>query len=152
MVEFHRIVGFVAAVIANKVTALRIAEIDVAISKFDREILRYFVGKAGMKRPGEAPLACGICISVTQKLNGDITEAADRIAAHANTGADEGRNVVPSAEIDIGICREPPCRLAGGVVVVERLGANVADAKPVEISTRTVFASDVETQPLVEIV
>jgi len=59
MVEFHRIEEVVGAGEGDEVATLRIAQVDIAVGKLERNIAINLVGETGMQRPREIPFAGG---------------------------------------------------------------------------------------------
>src|ERR1019366_5238081 len=138
----------------------RVAEIKITIGQLDRKILRYSVGEARVQRPRKIPLAGVACVRIAAataccgvNAGREIAEIRDRVTAEAHAGADERRDVVPSAEVDVAVQQERPFVLAGRVAVDDYPAGIIPrrDIQPVEICAAAVFASDIETQPVIEV-
>jgi len=158
--EFHRVVEIVGAGERDEVAALGIAEVDVSIGELERDITIKLVGETGMQRPREIPFAGGAAKGVaasaaharrTVHADRDVAEVADRVAAEADTGADEWRDVPPGAEVNISVEHEGPFGLAGGITVVREAAAgNGANVETMEIRRAPVFTGEIEPQPVVD--
>src|SRR5262249_2109102 len=151
--------GVWQVVVTVEVTGLRIAEIEIAISELDREIVRDPIGEARIERPSEAPLAGVIGIRVAHAqvdpwacINVDVAKIADGVAAEADAGADEGRKPRPSAEIDIAIQQERQFGLAAGVPVGRIASAIMSIIQTVEIRFAAILAGDINSEPIVDVV
>src|SRR6478752_1795384 len=162
MMEFHRIVEIVGAVESDDITALRIAEVDISVGELDRGVAPKLIGQTGMQRPREIRLArragVGVAAAAGRATRAVVTdryvaEITDRVAAEPDTGAEEGREIPPGAEIDVAVEQESPFGLAGEITVVGKSAAgDGADIECVEIRLPTVFTGYVETQPVIECV
>src|SRR5665647_601189 len=155
--KFVRVVtGPIRTIVPDHVAAPRIAQIDVTIGELDRDIFRHLVTHTRVERPSEAPLAGSIGISVAlgaaNRMNGHIAETADGVTTHADASADEGCEIVPGTEIDIGVRQERPLRFAAEIAVGRVSRSGSSDIVAVKVGATAIFAGEVEAQPFVEIV
>src|SRR6185437_8571828 len=98
-----------------------------------------------------AAAAAGARVAI--RASGKVPEIADRVAAHADASADEWRDLVPCAEVDVTVEQERPFRLAARVTIVSRAAAgNGADIEAVEIRLAAIFSRHVEAQPIIDVI
>src|SRR6478609_9218623 len=96
-----------AVVVRAEVAGIGVAEIHVAVGEFDGEAGADLVGETGMGGPGEIPLTVvgevGHAVGEPAGIDPGavVTEAAELVVGTADTGADEGGDAPPGAEIDI---------------------------------------------------
>src|SRR5882757_2070122 len=97
-----------------------VAEIEIAIGQFDREVLVDLVGKTGVSGPGEAGLGRRVG-EVSRRVDrsdagarnrAEVGQPAELVDGAADAGADERRNAPPGAEVDIDVGHCDPARIA----------------------------------------
>jgi len=117
VLERHWIVDEVAAVEIDDTAGDAVAQIEIAIAQFDREILRDVIGRAGMQRPGEIGFRPVTSPAAAARDHVGVAKATERQIGEADAGADERRDAPPGAEIEIGVGEEQPFLLGDDVVV-----------------------------------
>src|SRR5450631_2426848 len=83
--------------------------------------------------------------------NSHVDEVGQLIVGGADAGADEGREAIPGAEVDKGVTEEHP-GFDVALVGVALAGERIVNTTRVDLSLGAIFASDVETQPVVPLV
>lgn len=127
------------------------AIVEIAVGQIDLEILRHVERHAGIKRPGQTPVAGIAPVAAAGCAEASVDEIGERVVGAADARTDKGRESIPSAKIDIGVREENP-GIDVALVGVADSELLVVDSQCRDARLGAIFSSRIEAQPVVEIV
>jgi hypothetical protein len=96
---------------------LRVAKADEAVAEVYRHVVRDLHAGAGMERPCQAPLVTGRGKALPSGDHVVVKKVRDGVVRHADARTDVWPDVVPRAEVVVGVREKQQFALLRGVVV-----------------------------------